>query len=134
MPKVKLRQRRIFSEEFKRARVKEYESGKLRPLEIARAYDVHFQTVYNWIYKYSTYNKNGSIVIVEMKSQTNKNKKLVDKIKELERIIGQKQMNIDYLEKLIELSEKEYNIDIKKKDAASPSAGSKSTDQSTVGK
>lgn len=134
MYKVKLRQRRIFSEEFKRARVKEYESGKLRPLEIARAYDVHFQTVYNWIYKYSNYNKNGSIVVVEMKSQTNKNKQLTEKIKELERIIGRKQMNIDYLEKLIELSESEFNIVIKKKDAASPSTGSYRTDQSTDGK
>ena len=131
MPKVKLRQRRIFSEEFKRARVKEYESGQQRVLEIARQYDIDFQTVYNWIYKYSAYNKNGSLVVVEMKSQTNKNKKLTEKIKELERIIGQKQMNIDYLEKLIELSEAEYNIDFKKKDAASPSAGSKPTDQST---
>ena len=134
MPKVKLRQRRIFSEEFKRARIKEYDSGQMRVREIAREYGINFQTVYNWIYKYSKFNSKGSVVVVEMKSQTNKTKKLTEKIKELEGIIGRKQMNIDYLEKLIELSEEEFNIDIKKKDAASPSAGFKSTVQSTDGK
>ena len=134
MAKVKLRQRRIFSEEFKRARVKEYESGELKVLEIAREYDVRFQTVYYWIYKYSRYNQKGSRVVVEMKSEMSKNKQLVEKIKELEQVIGQKQMKIDYLEKLIELSESELKIDIKKKDDASSSNGSGSTGQSTAGK
>ena len=134
MPKVKLRQRRIFSEEFKRARVKEYEGGELKVLEIAREYKIHFQTVYNWIYKFSKFNEKGARVVVEMKSEMSKNKQHVERIKELEQIIGQKQMKIDYLEKLIEISETELKIDIKKKDNASSSNGSGSTRQSTAGK
>ena len=134
MAKVKLRQRRIFSEEFKRARVKEFESGHLKALEIAREYGVHFQTVYSWIYKYSRINKKGTRVVVEMKSEMSKNKQLTEKIKELEQIVGQKQMKIDYLEKLIELSEEELKIDIKKKDEASPLNGSGVTGQNTDGK
>jgi flagellar biosynthesis chaperone FliJ len=35
-------------------------------------------------------------------------------IKELERIIGQKQIKIDYLEKIIELADNHYEIDLKK--------------------
>ena len=134
MQRVKLRQRRIFSEEFKRARVREYESGQLRVLEIAREYEIHFQTVYNWIYKYSRYNEKGARVVVEMKSEMSKNKQLVEKIKDLEQVIGQKQMKIDYLEKLIEVSESEFKIDIKKKRDASSSTGSGLTDQNIGGK
>ena len=34
---------------------------------------------------------------------------------DLERIVGQKQIVIDFQEKMIELAEQEYNVDIKKK-------------------
>jgi transposase-like protein len=106
--------RRIFSEEFKKLRVKEYEKGEFTVNEIAGLYGVCFQTVYTWIYKYSTYNKKG-LRIVEMKSSSKeKVKELQNQVRELERIIGQKQLNIDYLEKMIEIAKEEYDIDIKK--------------------
>lgn len=41
-------------------------------------------------------------------------KELQSRIAELERALGQKQMNIDYLEMMIELAKKEYDIDIEK--------------------
>lgn len=119
----KLKKIRVFSEEFKKSRVKEYEKGSFTVNEISRLYGISFQTVYTWIYKYSTYNKKG-LRIVEMEaSSKTKVKELHDRIKELERIIGQKQLNIDYLEKLIEIAKDDYDIDIKKNSDTPQSTG-----------
>jgi transposase len=122
--KVNLVKRRIFSESFKKERVKEYESGKLTVLEISRLYGIAFQTVYKWIYKHSGYNRKGLRIVEHKDSYTNRVKELQDRIKELERIIGQKQINIDYLEKMIELAKKELGIDIKKNFGTPQSNGS----------
>jgi transposase len=118
-----LKKQRVFSEEFKKLRVKEFEKGEFSVLELSKLYGVVQQTVYTWIYKYSTYNKKG-LRIVEMKSSSKtKVKELQDRIKELERVVGQKQLNIDYLEKMIEIAKEEFDIDIKKKHAAPQSTG-----------
>jgi transposase-like protein len=110
-----LKKQRVFSEEFKKLRVKEFEKGEFSVLELSKLYGVVHQTVYTWIYKYSTYNRKG-LRIVEMKSSSKtKVKELQDRIKELERVVGQKQLNIDYLEKMIEIAKEELDIDIKKK-------------------
>jgi len=52
--------------------------------------------------------------IVESKSDTLKIKQLQARVKELEQIIGQKQILIDFKEKMIELAEEQYGISIKK--------------------
>jgi transposase-like protein len=112
--KVKLNSRRIFSDDFKKARVKEYEKGEFTVVELSRLFKIQGTIIYRWIHQYSTYNKR-SIKIVEMAdSGTRKVKELEDRIKELERIIGQKQLNIDYLETMIELAKEKFDIDIKK--------------------
>ncbi len=110
----RVRRRRRFSESFKLKVVKDYESCQFSALEMAKIYDLHVQTIYDWIYKYSNYNKR-NVLVVEMKdSQAEKIKQMEARIKELERAVGQKQMNIDYLEKMIDLAKEHYNIDIKK--------------------
>lgn len=50
-----------------------------------------------------------------MESEEFKTKKLQEKIAELERAIGQKQLEIDFLNKTIELASKEVGIDLKNK-------------------
>jgi len=112
--KVILKKRRIFNESFKRARIKEYESGQLTVLEISRLYGINPQTVYLWIYKYSVYNKKSLKIVEEKDSGTRRVKQLQERIKELEQIIGKKQIRIDYLEKMIEIAKEELGIDIKK--------------------
>ena len=57
-------------------------------------------------------------------SSTKKIKDLQSRIKELEQIVGQKQIKLDYFEKLIEISESDYNIDILKKKDSKHSSGS----------
>lgn len=121
---------RIFSEEFKREIVKLYESGQRTVIEIVRDYNVSDKSVYNWIYMYSEYNKK-SVQVVEMKdSQESKLKEMEQRIKELEQAVGRKQMNIDYLEKMIDLAKDHYDIDIKKNFDTPPSGGSKPTEKS----
>ena len=48
-----------------------------------------------------------------MESEAHKNKLLLDRIAELERHVGLKQLEIDYLNKLVEISSKELKIDSK---------------------
>jgi len=122
-----IQKQRRFSEEYKKSVVREFERGKFTVLELSHLHHVHFQTVYNWIYRYSKSN-NSSVHIVEMKSSsTKKVKDLEARIKELERIVGQKQMNIDFLEKMIEIAKDEMGIDIKKNFSTPRSDGSDST-------
>ncbi len=49
-----------------------------------------------------------------MESEAVKTKLLVERNAELERIIGQKQLKIDYLEKLLEIASEDLKIDLKK--------------------
>lgn len=125
--KITIQSRRIFSEEFKKTCVKEYESGQFSVLELSKLYQIKGVIIYRWIYKYSTYNKR-KIKVVEMAtSSKQKLKELQKKISDLERAVGQKQLNIDFLEKMIEIAKNEYGIDIKKNFSTPPSTGSEKT-------
>ena|SRR5690625_548433 len=120
----RIKRRRRYSEEFKLKIVHEYESGKYGVYEMEKLYGISNGAIYNWIYKYSKYNKK-SIKVVEMKdSQSNRIKEMETRIKELERVVGQKQINIDYLEKIIDLAKEEYDIDIKKNSSTLRCGGS----------
>ncbi len=121
---TRLRKNRRYSEEFKRELVKLFEQGKFSVYQLEKLYDVHNQNIYNWIYKYSTFNEKG-VRVVEMKQSTSKKlKELTEKVKELERVVGQKQIHIDFLEKMIDIAKEEYKIDIKKKYSTPRSSGS----------
>jgi len=122
--KVTLQTRRIFTEDFKKSRITEYERGQFSVSEIGSLYKIAPSIIYRWIHHYSIYSKN-KIKIVEMaESSSQKVKDLQDRIKELERIVGMKQLNIDFLEKMIELAKEEYGIDVKKNFSTPQSDGS----------
>lgn len=123
--------KRYFSEGFKRKKVEEIEKNVSKVSEICKEYQVSHVAVYKWIYKYSAMRKKGEKQIVESESDTRKLIELKEKIKELERIIGQKQIQLDFKDKMIELAEEEYKVDIKKKLASKLSSGSGETDHST---
>ena len=53
-------------------------------------------------------------MVVQQDSEAVKTQELLKRVAELERILGQKQMEIDYQSKLIEIASKELEIDIKK--------------------
>lgn len=112
------RQNRYFSEDFKRKIVNDLDRKIVRMSEVVSTYQVSSAAVYKWIYKYSTMKKQGKKMVIEAESDTKKIIQLQNKIRELEQAVGQKQVKIDYLEKMIELTEEDLNIKIKKKDEA----------------
>ena len=127
--RVKLQRRRAYSEQFKIARIKEYETGEFTVKELSTLYNIARVVLYRWIHRYSTYNKKAT-VIVEMKdSASRKLKDYQKRIAELERALGQKQLKIDYLEKMIELAKERFNIDLKKNSDTPPLTGSSKTRQ-----
>jgi transposase-like protein len=125
------RQYRYFSEGFKKQKVEEIEKNLVKISEICKEYHVSHAAVYKWIYKYSLMRKKGVRQVIEAESDTRKLLQLKEKIKDLEQIIGQKQILIDFQQKMIEIIEEEYKIDIKKKLNSKLSAGSGKTGSNT---
>ena len=128
---IKSNYNRYFSEDFKKKRVRELEKNLVSIADICKTYHVSRTSVYRWIYKYSSMAKKGVKQVVEAKSDTKKIQSLEERIKELERALGQKQMLIDIKDKMIEIAEETYDIDIKKKLASKASSGSSTTGKST---
>lgn len=116
---VKERQYRNFSESFKKEKVREIAENRSTVSDICRANEVSCTAVYKWINLYSNTNK-PSRTIVESKSDTTKILALQKKVAELERLIGQKQVQLDFQEKMIEIAEETYQVDIKKKFGTKP--------------
>ncbi len=109
------RQMRKFSESFKIKKVREIETGITKVSEICRAYEVSDTAVHQWINKYGIMKKKKERLVVESQSDTQELLALKKKIAELERVIGQKQLLLDFKDKMIEIAEEMYGVDIKKK-------------------
>src|SRR5688572_30772663 len=106
--KGKIQSHRIFSEDFKKSLVKDYESGNFSIKELCLLHRISSPIIYRWIYRYSTFQKKGVKIVEMSESSSQKVKDLQKRIAELERIVGQKQLNIDFLEKMIELAKDHY--------------------------
>ena len=109
------RQNRYFSESFKVKKVQEIERGISRISEICKEYQVSDNAVRKWISKYSTMKKKTERMVVESKSDTQKIIDLKKQIAELERLLGQKQIQLEFKDTMIDIAEEIYKIDIKKK-------------------
>lgn len=122
-----LKKQRRYSAEFKQQIVSEFESGKFSVPQLERLHGISNQCIYRWIYKFSNFNDKGFRVIEMKDSSEKKVKDLENRIKELERIVGRKQIENDYMEKIIELAKSELNIDLKKNYGTQHSSGSDKT-------
>jgi transposase-like protein len=122
-----LRSPRKFTTDFKRKIVKDFEQGTMSVGQLSKLYGIANTQIYSWIYKFSIFNEKGSRIVEMKDSQSAKFKELEQRIKDLERNVGQKQIMIEYLEKMIDLAKEELNIDIKKNFATPQSNGSKKT-------
>jgi transposase len=122
-----IRKHRRYSEDFKKSIVASFEKGEFSVGQLEKLYGIRNASIYSWVYKYSNFNEKG-LRIVEMEdSSQHKLEELAKKVKELEQIVGQKQIAIEYLEKMIELAKTDLNIDIKKNYSLPLSAGSNLT-------
>lgn len=128
---IEERRRRRFSESFKRKKVQEIESGQTKISEICRVYQIRRPNVERWRRKYGSMQQKKERLIVETESDTLKVIELQKRVAELERIIGQKQIEIDFKDKMIDLAEEVYHVDIKKKFCTRPSNGSETTETDT---
>ena len=105
---------RIFSEDFKKQKVKEFDDKTISICQLVTLYSISRTTVYKWLAKYSVHYHKETKMVVQMESETHKLQAVLQRQAELERIIGQKQMEIDYLNKLLEIGSHELKIDLKK--------------------
>lgn len=134
MSKKYLRQRRLFSVTLRKEVVRLVESGKLSVSAASREYHVTRTSIYNWIYKYSTYNEKGVLLVADKKSQTEKVNQLQQQIAELERALGHKQMQVDFYEKFVEFASEEVGTDLKKKYESVVTSGSLTTKKTSAGR
>lgn len=107
-------ERRIFSETFKKDKVKELVTKQITVVQLSRLYGVSRAAIYKWLYRYSADYKRKTTLVVQMESEGYKTQRLQQRVAELERIVGQKQLQIDFLTKLLELGSEEVGYDLKK--------------------
>jgi len=124
-----IRKQRNYSEEFKKGLVSSFEKGEFSVCQLEKLYGVSNALIYNWIYKFSSFNEKGCRIVEMVDSKQSKLKELSNKVTELEQVVGQKQIAIEYLEKMIELAKTELNIDIKKNFSFQRLAGSNLTNK-----
>lgn len=128
------RKRRRFSDTFKIRKVREIETGRTKVTEICSQYEVSRANVYRWLDKFGRNKEHQERLIVETDSDTRQLLALKKKVAELERVIGQKQILIDFKDKMIEIAEETYGVDIKKKYSTKQSlrSGKKGKDTPSV--
>lgn len=130
---LQIKQRRIFSEAFKRQKVQLIVEKKISIKDVSELYGVHSMTVYRWLYRYSPHHSQGTIQVVQMESEEHRIKELLQEMARLERVIGQKQVQLEYLEQLIAIAGEALQIDLKKNFGLHASNGSEATPKNTPG-
>lgn len=126
----KIKRKRRYSQAFKRKIVKEFEEGLYSVLELEKLHQINNSLLYRWLYKYSSIQEQNKQIIDVKDSSENKVKELQERIKELERIVGNKQIELDYLNKLMDVAGDELGVDLKKSLGTKPSSGSGKTGKS----
>lgn len=132
--KLEIRSNRTFSEEFKKSKVKELLGKQITVTQLSRLYGVTRTAVYKWLYHYSADHERRSTLVVQMESESYKTQRLQQRVAELERAIGQKQLEIDFLNKLLEVASDEIGYDVKKNFSLKLSNGTESDAKNTTTK
>lgn len=130
---LEIRQRRTFSEAFKRQKVQQIVEKKISIKDVVEHYGVSRMSVYRWLYQYSPHHQKGTNQVVQMESEEHRTKQLLKQVAELEQALGRKQLHIDYLERLIAISSEELKTDLKKNFGQPPLNGSANTSNKTPG-
>ena len=121
--KLEIRENRIFSEVSKKQIVKQLVNKRMTIGQVVVEHQVSRTSVYRWLYKYSPVHEQRCSLVVQMKSEEQRKQELQQRVAELERIVGQKQLEIDFLNKLLEVGSKELGFDLKKSFSFPPSNG-----------
>lgn len=108
------KRRRRFSDNFKLQKVREIELKQTKVSEICKQYDVSYTSVYRWIEKFGMKKEKKERLIVETLSDTRELLALKKRVAELEQIIGQKQILLDFKDRMIAIAEETYTLILKK--------------------
>ena len=107
-------ERRYFSESARRAIVEELDANKIGISEASRLYKVSVNSLYKWLRKYSRLYQKKLVQVVEHQSESLRRKALEDQVGDLERLLGQKQVEVEYWKKLVEVANEALGLDLKK--------------------
>ena len=72
--KLEIRKARIFSNAFKKQKVKELIQKQISIAELCGLYGISRTSVYKWLYKYSPHYQQKTKLVVEMESESQKTK------------------------------------------------------------
>jgi transposase-like protein len=114
---------RYFSNEFKKKIVKELELKKIKIKDVVSLYEVSSTSVYQWLTLFSKHYTKGTKMVLELESESAKSLYLQKRVAELERLFGQKQIEVEFLNKALDLCSEELGYDVKKKYSMTQSNG-----------
>ena len=120
------KQHRVFTEEARRAIIKEIQNG-LSKAEASRKYCISGTTIYRWLEKYSSSFKKNSKQVIQSKKEANSYIEFQSELKNAYEQLGRSQMEVMFLNKVLESVSQEYQIDFKKKFDIKLSNGSSKT-------
>jgi len=106
--------RKIFSESFKKDKVRLYETGKMTISQLSKLYEVSETALYKWVSKYRMTPASQRIVL-ETDSDYLQLLELQKRVDSMERLIGSQQIIIDYKEAIIKSASAHYGEDVEKK-------------------
>ena len=101
---------KVFSENFKRAKVAEIEEGKMTRSQVSKEFDVSYVAVGKWVKKYGKLPQKTRLVI-ETDSDYLKLVEVTKQKENLERIIGKQQIRLDFYEELLKVVKEHYGED-----------------------
>lgn len=123
-----LKKKRRYALTFKKAIVADFESGRYSVNQLSRLHGISTQAIYNWIHRFSLINEKGTRIVEYADSSQEKLRQLQRKVADLERRLGQKQVQLDLYEQLIALASDELGMDLKKSFSTARSSTSKTTE------
>ena len=117
------RTQKDYSMSFKLSVVKEYEAGGIGLQELSRKYGIQGDsTVRKWLNKYGTFDWQNRVVYSMVKTKEQELLELREKIKVLERKNARLEKELEvqdlkagFFDIMIDIAEKEYGVDIRKK-------------------
>jgi len=111
---TKVREARYFSEAFHKKIVKDIEDKLTTVAGVCRDYEVSRTSVHKWIRLYSLNYQKQIVKVVELESESHKRKLLEKELAETQKVAGGQAVEIVFLNKLIEIIETTFDIDLKK--------------------
>ena len=108
------KQRKVFSENFKRDKVRLYETGRMTIRQLSTLYEVSETALYKWVDKYRT-TPASQRVVIETDSDYLQLLELQKRVDVMERLIGSQQIKLDYHRAILASASEHYKEDVEKK-------------------